>query len=56
MPDSVFDMVRCGIATYGLYPSKEVEKTELPLTPALEWKTQISYSIQILPIIGARLP
>ncbi len=43
MPDSVFDMVRCGIATYGLYPSKEVEKTGLPLTPALEWKTQISY-------------
>ena len=30
------DMVRAGIATYGLYPSDEVKKELVPLRPALE--------------------
>lgn len=36
-----FDMVRCGIITYGLYPSEEVNKSNMNLKPALEWKTHI---------------
>lgn len=30
------DMVRAGIATYGLYPSDEVKKEMMPLRPAME--------------------
>lgn len=30
------DMVRAGIATYGLYPSDEVKKERVPLRPAME--------------------
>lgn len=39
-PDSHFDMVRCGIALYGLHPSEECQ---LParFQPALQWKTQL---------------
>lgn len=43
-PDAVFDMVRIGIALYGLWPSKEVEnslKTKIELKPILQWKTII---------------
>ncbi len=37
------DMVRCGITTYGLYPSEEVNKYNLAIKPAMELKTHISY-------------
>lgn len=37
------DMVRCGITTYGLYPSEEVNKNNLAIKPAMELKTHISY-------------
>ncbi len=36
-------MVRCGISTYGLYPSDEVEQSRLPLIPALELTSNIIY-------------
>ena len=36
-----FQMVRSGIVTYGLYPSDEVVKENLPLKPALEWKAHV---------------
>lgn len=49
LPETAFDLVRCGIATYGLYPSDEVNKEELCLVPALEWKTHISYLKQLGP-------
>ncbi len=41
MPDSHLDMVRPGIATYGLYPSAEVDQERVELKPALEWKARI---------------
>lgn len=41
MPDSHLDMVRPGIATYGLYPSAEVEQSRVELKPILEWKARI---------------
>ena len=37
------DMVRDGICLYGLYPSEEVKKDRLPLRPAMQWKTWVSY-------------
>ncbi len=37
-----YDMVRCGIATYGLYPSEEVDKKALALQPALSWLSTVS--------------
>lgn len=37
------DMVRAGIAIYGLYPSQEVEKEKVVLRPAMELKSCITY-------------
>lgn len=47
-PDLHFDLVRVGIALYGLHPSAE---TRLPveLRPALTWKTQLSQVKQLPP-------
>jgi len=41
-PSSYFDMVRPGIAVYGLYPSPEVGRT-IPLKPALTFRTKIVF-------------
>jgi alanine racemase len=41
MPHSHFDMVRPGIAIYGLYPSDEVQKNRVPLKPAMALKARI---------------
>ena len=41
--DLFLDMVRPGIILYGLYPSDEVKKENLPLRPVLSWKSQISF-------------
>lgn len=49
LPESHFDMVRCGIATYGLWPSKEIKNLKLKnkncgtdfLMPILSYKTKI---------------
>ena len=38
-----YEMVRCGIVTYGLYPSEEVDKTLLPLSSALEWESHVTH-------------
>lgn len=46
--DCNYEMVRCGIITYGLYPSGEVNKSNLELYPAMELKTHIS-NIKKLP-------
>lgn len=43
VPSAHFDMVRSGISTYGLYPSEEVDKKKLPLCPAMEIKSYITY-------------
>lgn len=36
-----YDMVRAGIILYGLYPSEEVHKENLALTPALSWRSHV---------------
>ena len=38
-----YEMVRCGIVTYGLYPSKEVERENLKITPAMELKSHVAF-------------
>ena len=38
-----YDMVRAGIALYGLYPSGEVDRKLLPLQPAMSWHTVVSH-------------
>jgi alanine racemase len=40
MPEAHLDLVRCGIATYGLYPSAAVGR-EVPLRPALALKARV---------------
>lgn len=42
LPDYHLDMVRPGIILYGLYPSDEVDKSQLNLRPALTLKTRIA--------------
>jgi len=41
LPDSHLDMVRPGIATYGLYPSDEVDHGKVKLKPVMALKTRI---------------
>ena len=41
LPESHLDMVRPGIATYGLYPSGEVNKTKVDLKPVMTLKSRI---------------
>ena len=41
MPQSHLDMVRPGIATYGLYPSEEVKKKNVELRPVMTLKSRI---------------
>lgn len=43
MPETQLDMVRSGISTYGLYPSREVQFGNLELTPAMTIKSHISF-------------
>ncbi|MBQ4283857.1 MAG: alanine racemase [Lachnospira sp.] len=42
MPYVCKDMVRLGIAMYGMYPSGEVSRDKVKLTPALELKSHIT--------------
>ncbi len=41
LPESHLDMVRPGIATYGLYPSNEVNKSKVDLKPVMTLKSRI---------------
>jgi len=47
IPKSHFDMVRPGIATYGLEPSTEWQRSDLDLRPVLQWKTRIIHLKQV---------
>jgi alanine racemase len=42
LPESYFDMVRPGILFYGVYPSKEAQRT-ITVQPALAWKSRVVY-------------
>lgn len=43
MPEAAMDLVRAGIAMYGLYPSGEVQKELVPLKPAMELISHVSH-------------
>ena len=47
--DANMDSVRAGIAMYGLYPSNEVDKNSVKLTPALGLRSHIIYIKEIEP-------
>jgi alanine racemase len=47
LPDSHLDMVRPGIATYGLQPSSEWRRSDLKLEPVLQWKTRVIHLKQV---------
>lgn len=42
-PEARYDMVRCGIVTYGIYPSDEVNTSQVSLMPAMELKSHVVY-------------
>ncbi len=52
LPQAYFNMVRCGIATYGIYPSDQVNKDEVKLIPAMELRTHVVYVKQVESGIG----
>ena len=43
MPQANMNMVRAGITIYGIYPSEEVEREPVPLKPAMELISHVSY-------------
>ncbi len=43
MPDSYFDMVRCGILFYGVHPTREAARMD-EVHPALTWRSRVAYS------------
>lgn len=48
IPEGDLDMVRMGISLYGMYPTDDVNKEAMPVTPIMEIKTHISM-IKTLP-------
>ncbi len=44
------DMVRAGIAIYGMYPSDEVDHNSVKLTPAMEIKAALPTSRRLKPV------
>jgi alanine racemase len=49
MPETHLDMVRAGIAIYGLYPSDEVNKRRIVLKPAMTLKSKIVHLKKVPP-------
>ena len=50
MPQVDLDMVRLGIAMYGMYPSDEVKKEKVELFPALDLKSHVTMVKEITDI------
>ena len=46
--DTHYEMVRAGIVLYGMYPSDEVDPTDLPIRPALQWHSRVTH-VKTLP-------
>lgn len=51
-PGAYFNMVRCGIVTYGIYPSDMVNQEEIKLIPAMELRTHVIYVKDVEPGVG----
>lgn len=50
--EAYYNMVRCGIVTYGIYPSSEVNHEKLHLIPAMEMKTHVAFVKDVEPGVG----
>lgn len=48
-PDLKHDLARAGISLYGMYPSDEVDQTAVPLKPALELISHVSFVKDVEP-------
>ncbi len=48
IPEGDLNMVRFGVTMYGMYPTDDVTKEKLPVTPAMELKAHITY-VKTLP-------
>ena len=44
-----YDMVRCGITLYGIYPSDEVDREKLAIRPVMSLKATVTYVKEIGP-------
>lgn len=49
LPEMQLDMVRSGIISYGLYPSDEVDRSRLQLTPAMRLKSRVTHIKELQP-------
>ena len=49
VPEANLNIVRAGITIYGIYPSEEVERDIVKLSPVLELKSHITYVKDVLP-------
>lgn len=47
VPEANFDLVRAGISTFGLYPSEDVNKSNVRLKPALALKSHVAFVKEI---------
>lgn len=52
LPETHMNMVRSGISTYGLYPSEEVDKQNLSITPAMKLITRVIFVKEVEPGTG----
>jgi alanine racemase len=52
LPQTHFDMVRAGVMMYGLYPSEEVNHTDITLKRVLSLKTRVAHVKEIAPGTG----
>lgn len=48
-PDMKHDLARAGIATYGMYPSDEVDRESVPLRPALSLISHVTFVKEVEP-------
>lgn len=51
-PEAYFNMVRCGIVTYGIYPSEAVNQERIKLIPAMELKSHVIFVKDVEPGVG----
>lgn len=47
VPQADMNLVRAGISTYGLYPSEDVDKSQLRLKPAMSLKSHVAFVKEI---------
>ena len=41
--DRHYELVRAGIVLYGMFPSEFVQRAQMPITPALQWRSRVTH-------------